>query len=159
MKRKLLFLVVCSAALASCIDPSSDKDVLLQNVLKFGLPYIGATAVGIDSSSIQGFQNASDASPTQVTVTYTPDVALAPLIVANDCQLLDSNTNIMSAGITTATADSQDISWASLPFNSLLGTFRCGSGINSGTYSTEVAISFTIAGETYHANTALSLTV
>ncbi|MGQ4006316.1 hypothetical protein QIW49_07530 [Francisellaceae bacterium CB300] len=158
MKRKLLFLVVCSAALASCIDPSADKDVLLQNVLKFGLPYNGATAVGIDSSSIQGFQNASDALPTQVTVTYTPYSALESLIGTGDCQLLDSNTNIMSAGITTATTDSQNISSAGFSANSLLGMFRCGA-VSAGTYTTGVNISFTIAGEAYHANTTLSLTV
>ncbi|MGQ4002441.1 hypothetical protein QIW31_05295 [Francisellaceae bacterium CB299] len=156
MKRKLLFLVVCSAALASCIDPNSDKDVLLQNVLKFGLTYNGAPAVGIDSSSIQGFQNALDASPTQVTVTYTPDSALASLIGTGDCQLLDSNTNIMST--TTATADSQDMTSYGTPFNSLLAIFRCGSSILAGTYTTDVNISFTIAGEAYHANTTLSLT-
>ena len=103
----------------SSIDPSSDKGVVLQNILQFGTPYNNAVAVGINQSSILGFQNTSESPATQVTVTYTPDATLAPLIADNSCQLLDSNTNIMSSY--TAIADSIDMTPYSTSFNSLLG--------------------------------------
>jgi len=156
MKKKILAtsIIVGSALLTSCINPSDDNSSVLQNALiKGSNGQNGADLVTINQSSIPGFENSSgtNPNPTQVTVTFSGGAAAARTA---GCKLGAADDSEILTGL-TATTSSLNIG-GSLG-DSLLGILYCNNtGVPNGTYTADVTISFTAGSKSYTANTTLT---
>ncbi|AIT09700.1 hypothetical protein LO80_06805 [Candidatus Francisella endociliophora] len=147
MKKKTLGLsiLVGSAMLTGCIDPSNDNSSILQNNLVFdyfddGLDF--AVSVGINQSNISGFENKNGTNPTQVTVTYSN--------ISSGCTAYAADG--MTVVTTTATTASTDTDVGELGFDSFLGGIVC----DAAGKTANLTISFTASGKNYTAATTLT---
>ncbi|AIT09699.1 hypothetical protein LO80_06800 [Candidatus Francisella endociliophora] len=156
MKKKILGLsvLVGSALLVGCTDPSKDNSSVLQNQLIIidnnpimaailgaeGINYDTSAGVGINQSSIPGFENNGGAVPTPVTVTVSN--------ISAGCGVIGPNVSSFTIE-TTANANGV--------FSSLgVDSFFVGLGCGAGGGTANATISFTAGGKSYTATTTLT---
>lgn len=147
MKKKILGLsiLVGSAMLTGCIDPSSDNSSMLQNALKSirvnaGAAYPYGELKGINQADIPGFENADGDNPTQVTVSVSS--------VPDGCLLFDSGISTFT-GSSTSEASAQ---FAASGIDSTMVAMVC----SAEGKTAKATISFTAGGKSYTATTILT---
>lgn len=157
MKKRILGLsiLVGSAVLAGCSDPSKDNSSVLQNALLQGDGGAGGgyDFVGINQADIPGFENASGTTPTQVTITFSGGASAA---VAAGCILMSpGDLSVLPDGVFSVTTISSSTATYGLTGigDSILGGLYCG---NTGPQTADLRISFTVGGKNYSATTTLA---
>jgi len=156
MKKKILGLsvLVGSAMLAGCIDPSKDNSSVLQNALKFSTSNTISEYVGIIETDIPSFENSAGNNPTDVTVTFSGGAEAARTA---GCLLQDAADQNITTGV-TSTSQSLSVSVdPGRPYDSMLGGLYCNNA-SVGTYTADIQISFTAGGKNYSAKTTLTAT-
>ncbi|MGQ4005803.1 hypothetical protein QIW49_04880 [Francisellaceae bacterium CB300] len=149
MKKKILGLALLAGAamLTSCVDPEQNSnDAVLQNNLvpfpNFGPTFGFATGagVGINESSIPGFENTAGTTATEVTVSISALPA--------DCSAIGPNLNGFTGSTTSASA----------AFPPVFGvdSFIVGIGCDAPGQTATANISFTAGGKDYAATYTLT---
>ena len=159
--KKILTFAAATILLAGCINYKNENDLsneITSTNIDIGMGGVGVFT-GINSTSIPGFYNSDSSEPaTEVTTLYSsPNTLMSSQVAAGNCFYIASDS-VDEPTLGPHPYESEAVTAAGAPFDSLLSGIRCDDVAPSGTYSATVNISFIAGGKNYSSIQSLSFT-